>query len=273
MEEFTHRFDDTKIPVEKDYPPENGFLEIHAMIWDSKNDGATFYEENIQYKDSFLYQTMSQIPYINQTSNSSRGYVVYNDQPCVENYRAKWKPSWCAHVKGIEWDPRNKDAKTAHAKGMMAFDQDGGFWITHSVPGFPRNSTLFDGWYFAWAERKFAQAFMCMSMSTDTLNSVAEGMSISHPYVQEYDIPSSIKPHVYKIYDWVKEDYYADGNSTQVVKTVGGTDIHIIEHYDNPHTDLWDDLVAPYLKTNLHVETFCQASRDCCICHNICKFV
>ena len=175
-------------------------------------------------------------------------------------------------MKGIEWDPRNKDAKTAHAKGIMAFDKDGGFWITHSTPGFPRNSTLFDGWYFAWAERKFAQAFMCTSLGNDALNSVAGGMAISHPYVQEYDIPEGLKSHFPTVYDWVKEDYYQAGNSTQVVKTRGGTDIHVIEHYDNPHTDLWDDLVAPYLNTNLHVETFCQCDNSSSIPGSNCGF-
>ena len=81
IERHTHRFDN--VANEKGDAPENGFLEIHAMIWDSKDDGETFYEENIQYKDSFLYQTVSQVPYINQTKNSSVGWVVYNDQPVI----------------------------------------------------------------------------------------------------------------------------------------------------------------------------------------------
>ena len=84
-------------------------------------------------------------------------------------------------------DGKKSGSPRAHAKGVLAFNSAGGFWLVHSVPGFPAeaSSKSYDG--CCSNGLTYGQSFMCLSLSNAELNSVVKqylikcaGQSRSH---------------------------------------------------------------------------------------------
>ena len=97
-------------------------------------------------------------------------------------------------------------------------------------------------------------------MDAATVDGVAYTMQQSHPYVQEFGLPSALKeifPRINKMTGSERYEYW-EGNKTNHVKTWNGVAVTQFAHYEKPQLDIWEDLVAPGIDSDLKVETWCQ---------------
>ncbi|KNC46493.1 deoxyribonuclease II family protein [Thecamonas trahens ATCC 50062] len=180
-------------------------------------------------KSSSLWSTLAQVY---GSSQNSVGYMMFNDET----------PSGA------------KSGTKAHQKGVVAFDGDGGFWLIHSVPRFP--NTYADGYEgFPANEDKYGQSFLCISFSLSSINDVGALLYMSRPNVYDSNLPSSFNlPNIAAV---IAGDY----NSTAgyVVKTmtsVGGAQFTAFSKNRQWDMDLYEDLVAPTLGSDLYVESW-----------------
>ncbi|KAK9842121.1 hypothetical protein WJX84_004894 [Apatococcus fuscideae] len=93
-------------------------------------------------------------------ADASFGYIMYNDE--------------------IPTSSGGSTSSTkAHAKGVIGFGPDGGFWLVHSVPKFPDRPSVSDYTGIASGQQINAQSFLCLSMTPSTLEKVAQlGVSV-----------------------------------------------------------------------------------------------
>ena len=78
--------------ADKSSAPNRG---IKAMVWTSENSAADLHVEDLESKNSWLFETFKQIPYIyeaemGEKSSDGVGYVVYNDEPCLYNKHSNY---------------------------------------------------------------------------------------------------------------------------------------------------------------------------------------
>ena len=77
-----------------------------------------------------------------------------------------------------------------HTKGVIAFDDNTGFWLVHSVPKYPPYPESGKYGYPATGE-KFGQSFLCVSIGTPkTAELIGQQFLYNHPYVYAYNLPA-----------------------------------------------------------------------------------
>ena len=65
--------------------------------------------------------------------------------------------------------------------GVLASDKTSGFWLIHSVPKFP-NDTTAKSYYFPYSGKNYGQTFLCISLHYSSMNDV--GRRIAHAILQ-----------------------------------------------------------------------------------------
>ncbi len=82
--------------------------------------------------------------------------------------------------------------KYAHAKGVVAFDSNSGFWLIHSVPNFPDASATaydFPGTVQQPGGRKYGQSFMCVEF--DKTNDIAGPLALMKAEIYDQNVPTN----------------------------------------------------------------------------------
>eukprot|EP00029_Vermamoeba_vermiformis_P013589 TRINITY_DN850_c0_g1_i1.p1 TRINITY_DN850_c0_g1~~TRINITY_DN850_c0_g1_i1.p1 ORF type:complete len:384 (-),score=34.65 TRINITY_DN850_c0_g1_i1:40-1119(-) len=163
----------------------------------------------------------------------------------------------------IMWNDESPDghktSSKAHAKGLMTLDMNGGFFLRHSIPRFPENPSQ-GGYSFPDNERVYGQTLLCITMNVDQLNQIAGQYVINNPYVYASTIPSNVGS-AYSYFEQLvslktKPTGQTVTNNVTNVFSSGGvlfTDFAKDKAWDQ---DLYDDLVGPYYRTNLIVESW-----------------
>ncbi|GMH49217.1 hypothetical protein TrRE_jg1065 [Triparma retinervis] len=262
--------------------------------WDHVPEDA----EGVSNSSSSLYHTTMQLPYMG--GQPSDGYIVYNDQWCQcppdrKCFTKKLEDgSVCptfdpifleenpdehgCHCNSIDspqtrekgyWTPEDKEGKVyGHAKGFIVFNENGGIWVTHSVPGFPYSEKVFEDAGWVWPKTKFAQHFHCVTLAPSEIEAVAAGLTRSYVLPQEHShfVPENLR-ELYPIASSMDVDLgvpYPSLNGTGVVRsmTTGGVKLTLLSKEGTPdeekQTNLWEDVVAPAMESDLLVETWCR---------------
>lgn len=60
----------------------------------------------------------------------------------------------------------------AHAKGVVAFDGESGFWLTHSVPRFPPPPE--DGYSYPPTGTRYGQTMLCVTLDSEQAHVVGK---------------------------------------------------------------------------------------------------
>ena len=64
----------------------------------------------------------------------------------------------------------SKSFHRGHTKGDLAFDDNTGFWLVHSLPKFPPPAT--EGYTYPHNGLTYGQTFLCVSYHTDSLEDI-----------------------------------------------------------------------------------------------------
>jgi len=162
------------------------------------------------------------------------------------------------------WNDEHPGSKTvdspwAHAKGAVAFDAQGGFWLTHSVPNFP--NTLNQGPTHAWdhASTKYGQNFLCITVGVAALQQMGEAMLVNKVSVYDTKASADAIRAVPNFQQWTDPDSRgpsADSSKVLKVQSAGGTQFVVFAKSAHFGKDLYDSLVAPTLQASLITETW-----------------
>eukprot|EP01029_Cantina_marsupialis_P027684 TRINITY_DN773182_c0_g1_i1.p1 TRINITY_DN773182_c0_g1~~TRINITY_DN773182_c0_g1_i1.p1 ORF type:complete len:339 (+),score=76.89 TRINITY_DN773182_c0_g1_i1:106-1122(+) len=179
-----------------------------------------------------LSNTIRQI--FDNKGSYSMGYAAYNDQDAI----------------------RHKSHDTfAHAKGFMAFTENGGFWVSHSTPKFPNLQE--ESYGGCCPSTTYGQHYMCSSYdSIASFEDLAMQMEIARVYVYDFNLPSSLRRP--NLVNWLEEEEHFTKayNRTITLTTAAGMDLIHMSKDAKWGKELYEDYVAVELGNDLYTETW-----------------
>ncbi|KAE9416408.1 hypothetical protein Angca_008192, partial [Angiostrongylus cantonensis] len=148
------------------------------------------------------------------------------------------------------------DSYRGHSKGVVVFDEDTGFWLIHSVPNFPRSGS----YSYPPTGLKFGQMFLCLTLPIRVLGDVGEQLRYVQATPFFSQLPSFFSERFPVLVNIVKKQSLSKSDTvfTRVGQliTAGGMLVKTFAKHKKFNRDLWFDLVAPGLGTNLAVESW-----------------
>ncbi|XP_004635697.1 deoxyribonuclease-2-alpha isoform X1 [Octodon degus] len=99
---------------------------------------------------------------------SQLAFLLYNDQPP--------KPVWAPDT-----------SSNGHAKGILLLDQEGGFWLIHSVPRFP---PLPSSGAYTWPHnaQTYGQTLICVSFPLTEFTKIGRQLAYIFPFVFDHKL-------------------------------------------------------------------------------------
>jgi len=142
-----------------------------------------------------------------------------------------------------------------HTKGQLAFDQQSGFWIIQSVPRFP--TRVAKGYGYPGTGFKYGQMMMCVSYTASMFKEIGHQLKYTHPQIYDSNLPEAWEGDFKHMHDLISGSFIRGSLSRNtVLKSLGGVEYEHFGKTGDWHHDLYHDLVAPTLQTNLIVETW-----------------
>jgi len=166
-------------------------------------------------------------------ANNDQAYIVYNDE----------SPDDKSH------------SSRAHMKGVLMADADSAFWMVHSVPRYP--PFMKDGYSFPDFATRYGQSFLCITVTPETVNTIAKQMQIDWPYAYEQQLPSALEktyPELLNLMNMKRGGKTETGIET--ITSKAGKSFTIFAKSDDWGKDLFEDLVAPKLDDHMQTETW-----------------
>jgi deoxyribonuclease-2 len=182
-----------------------------------------------------LYYTLQQI-YNSFGIDDSVAHIMYNDESAVTGA----SPS-----------------AVGHSKGTAAWDATGGFFLLHSVPGWPPASNT--SYSFGLINAPvYAQTFLCTTLDAANLNVVFSQWAWTRPGVYSSFLPSAMNatfPGAAAVLAGSRVTA-APWTSVMPVATRGKLQFTYFAKFTNWGMELYEDLVAPSLGVNLNTATW-----------------
>src|SRR2546425_6362966 len=80
----------------------------------------------------------------------------------------------------------NTHSNYAHAKGVLSTTPNGGFWLIHSVPRFPRQQVGKEAYKGITDNgRTNGQSFLCISINLEQVKIAISQLLLAHPYIYQ----------------------------------------------------------------------------------------
>jgi len=177
-----------------------------------------------------MYNTLQYL----YSGNQNIGYLLFSDQPPNDTASSSY----------------------AHMKGVVIFDTKKALVIEHSVPNFPESPKT-SIYSFPDSGVKYGQSFLCMSFELSSLDSVIKGLLISRPYVYDYYLPQFATTSVPSIQQLISRNWNNVDETASFNIASGDDNFSLFVKSKEWNFDIYHDLVAPSLKSNLIVETWC----------------
>ncbi|CAI4221266.1 unnamed protein product [Auanema sp. JU1783] len=161
------------------------------------------------------------------------------------------------HLMYSDDGPNTKaDSYRGHSKGVLLFDSSTGFWLVHSAPNFPPTAS----YAYPASGVKFAQTFMCVSINTNDLGNIGDQLRFIQATPFDQNLPAKFATRFPVLRNVVAKQSLPQSatvfTSVKHMKTVDGVVIHSFAKHKKFQKDLWHDLVAPEMGTNLAVQSW-----------------
>eukprot|EP00794_Sanderia_malayensis_P011019 gene11019-12183_t len=224
-----------KIPKKIDNPIQDGYGYAYM---DAQTQGFRVSKFSANDKSSSMGATLQQVYENAEKQKDSLAYVFYNDA-----------------------NPDGKEFFTyAHSKGDIAFDNDSGFWLVHSVPKYP--GYVAEGYEYPHSGTYYGQMFFCVTFNASQFDAIGLQMRYNGPHIHDSNFPASMTEKFPNVYALLQEDFISDppyNHSQRLVSSAGKKLTHFAKTKDF-NADLYYMFVAPSLKTNLLAETWQHGS-------------
>ncbi|XP_046340216.2 plancitoxin-1-like isoform X2 [Haliotis rufescens] len=154
-------------------------------------------------------------------------------------------------------DPNDQESLNhGHTKGVVAFDNKTGYWLVHSTPQFPR----YKNESYTWPHNalSFGQSFLCVSYSYSQLNAIAKQLFFNYIRLYDHFTPDSFLNNNPDLMSVVKNTRLETPpwSNKVTLSSLAGTKFTSFAKFSNFHADLYEDLVAPSLQSDLMTETW-----------------
>lgn len=197
-------------------------------------------------------------PSENSMNDTTTGALTYTTKQLWDAYAYAL---WNDEVPGES----NYSFTYGHTKGYFAFDSQGdGFLLIHSVPAYPvgpSDSAKYLGLGGnAWT---YAQSFLCLSVSAETLNGISYKFLLNRPHLYDSLFPSSLEPTYGNISKLVKGDYATAAIcASELFQTEGNVQFQLFTKTAQWNNDLYSECIAPTVRSSLWTETWIRGSAE-----------
>jgi len=182
----------------------------------------------INNPSSFVGRTLNQL-YQNHTNI---GYILWNDEP-------------------PEGSP---NSARAHAKGLLVFSTNGGFFYRHSVPLFPPKKK--NTYSYPDTGTVYGQTMLCLNLDLNNIETIAAQFLVNFPQVYDSYVPPELSK--FKSINSLAKDVHDNSKKTSIVNIKTKNGLMVTDYAKNHdwNNDLWDSLVAPNIQDSLMVESW-----------------
>lgn len=173
----------------------------------------------------------------------SLAVLIFNDSPIAAPL---------SNSTGHTTEDAPSSSTSGHTNGLLVADSNGGFWISHSLPGFP----YLNDSNFAWSgSTLYGQHFICLSLDAENIELAAKQVSYLDPAFQESAIPSALAS-TYPTMVSVLGGQRTSGTHTQDFTTSDGQAFTHFAKSGDWGQDIFEDLIQPALQENFLWETW-----------------
>lgn len=146
----------------------------------------------------------------------------------------------------------------AHAKGVLTFDENTGFWLIHSVPLFPDPPIHTKKYSYPRSGRDNGQSALCISISTKEANKVITQLLYMRANVYSNLTTAQVVRSIPELDELLRRKWPKSRNENIVdIDTLGGQRFtSFVRGPKSVYKDLYVDFMAPQLKSDLLVETW-----------------
>ncbi|XP_050517926.1 plancitoxin-1 isoform X3 [Diabrotica virgifera virgifera] len=201
----------------------------HIYLTSTNSSTWTFSKRSIGDNSSLIGNTLHDF-YYNRTNLS---YILYNNEPPNHPHSA---------AKG-------------HTKGLVISNAAGGYWLIHSVPKFPEVGNSYS---FPSTGVKYGQTFLCVTMNLTNINAVGLQLQYNQPHIYLQQVLSDIKTRVPDLASAAQNVTVKSAPFYRVAQIYSKKKVAFTSFAKHRkfNQELYEDLVAPYLKQDLVVETW-----------------
>ncbi|XP_032780239.2 deoxyribonuclease-2-alpha isoform X1 [Daphnia magna] len=155
----------------------------------------------------------------------------------------------------------------AHAKGVVAFDGQSGFWLVHSVPRFPpapggdRSPETRTNYSYPATGLRYGQTMLCVSLPFNQADLIGEQLQYYHPFIYHWSVSSSSKEWIQMVpnlVDVARGHHVTKPPWSRSVQLFSSNQLSIISFAKARQfgLDLYGDWITETLKNALYVETW-----------------
>ncbi|XP_075062760.1 deoxyribonuclease-2-alpha [Mixophyes fleayi] len=215
-----------KLP-RQDHTPEGG---MHYMYQDGNTGGWVRGSALMNSTKSAVGHTVDQL--YKSSKSKDVAYVLYNDQPPMKMTN---------EVRG-------------HTKGVILLDKDQGFWLVHSTPHFPPDSSR----QYEWPSNAFhnGQSFICVTYPFAQFKEI--GKQLLYSTITPYDssVPDSFSDDLVDLKSAAmkKEVTAPPWNRQFTLTSAGGKQFTSFAKHARFGDDLYSGWVSEALKSDLCVQ-------------------
>ncbi|XP_052499923.1 deoxyribonuclease-2-alpha isoform X1 [Budorcas taxicolor] len=175
-------------------------------------------------------------------NNSQLAFVLYNDQP-----------------------PKSRESKDSssrgHTKGVLLLDQEGGFWLIHSVPNFPPHASSAA---YSWppGAQKYGQTLICVSFPLTQFLGISKQLTYTYPLVYDHRLEGDFAQKFPYLEEVVKGHHVRQGpwNSSVTLTSKKGATFQSFAKFGNFGDDLYSGWLAEALGSTLQVQFWQRSS-------------
>ncbi|XP_071802743.1 plancitoxin-1-like isoform X1 [Asterias amurensis] len=148
------------------------------------------------------------------------------------------------------------NSKKGHTKGDLAFDKSSGFWLVHSTPHFPKKSSQSYNW--PDSAKRYGQSFLCVTFGFDQFEEIGQQLMYNYPWIYDFNIPPELAKNVPSLVKAAHGNHVtsAPWNRRVPLTSSGGQSFDSFAKFSNYGQDIYSAWLAPFLKSNLLVETW-----------------
>jgi deoxyribonuclease-2 len=172
---------------------------------------------------------------------------------------------------------KSADSGRAHAKGGLIYDKEGGVFLSHSLPRFPRRSN--ESWIIDDMPPNsgiYGQSFICLTVDKENSLKLVNSLNVIFPFILSKngnsDNVDGNNPSVLELLN-NKHDKSQPNKLLSQVKTKGGNLFDVFSK-GRDSTDLpYDTTIPEYYQDGLFVETWSKPFQLPSICENTFKTI
>jgi len=170
-------------------------------------------------------------------SNSSNTFL-YNDQP-PKDYNV------------------TSGASFAHAKGIFFMNSNSGFWLAHSVPGFPDLSR--SSYSYPNSGRENGQILICISLDrkdSDSILNIGRHLLLIKPTIYSTKYSQAFLNKYPPFQDLIKKKWAKNQTQISIINSKKKVKFTVFSKSSKYIKDIYSQLIAPFVKEDLMVQTW-----------------